>query len=354
MEGKKLCPKCMVSKRISKLHEWRDNGTIVERKQCAHRMIFIENDNLKGILANVAKILDVPIERIIIESQRKSTYDYVENMLPSIVVKLSRFLMPLVVRNLVSLAQTMGYGRIEDVTYRFKKDADDYITMIVKDSYYPPSQTGTLAGAMEVTTGHQVTSSYKKIDEERCKMTAIASEHPKELSDRLAMRVYPNKEGDIGFVRCAVCGLPIAISGYQWKVESGSIESRTDGRRMVMVGASEYEALFDELEKELGEDITRVIIEAERRYVKTGAYSLEATEDEDTFREQLGVRGLGNLKESVWGGESLHLLIENACLHMLVVGMAQGFFELTSGLEAAVEWSLARDGDLTIKVSAKH
>lgn len=349
----KTCPECGVPRRISKLHEWLDNGTIVERKQCNHRMVFLENDNLRSIFENVEDILGVSIERIIIESQRKSTYDYVENMLPGSVKRLARFLMPLINKNLCDLAEAMGYGRIEEFSRRYKGDEEDFFSMIVRDSYYAPSQTGTLAGAVEAATNQQASASYREVGPGRHEMTARASEHPKELSDRLVMRVYPSKDGDVGFERCATCGVPRAVSGYQWKAESGTIESKSDGRRMVLVGPSEYETLFDELEKELGESITQVIIEAERRFVNTGAYSLDEVGDETALREFLAVRGLGNLKELAWDENNLRLLLENCCLHMLIAGMAQGFFELASGREADVDWSLARDGDLSIKVSAK-
>lgn len=45
--------------------------------------------------------------------------------------------------------------------------------------------------------------------------------------------------------------------------------------------------------------------------------------------------------------------IENACLHLWMVGIIQGLFELGTGNEdTSREWNLSSEGTLTINVSA--
>jgi hypothetical protein len=67
----------------------------------------------------------------------------------------------------------------------------------------------------------------------------------------------------------------------------------------------------------------------------------------------LALRGFGNLQEMAWEQERLRMRIENPCLHLLLVGFAQGLFELATDREAEVEWRLAEDGDLLVEVRAR-
>jgi hypothetical protein len=50
-----------------------------------------------------------------------------------------------------------------------------------------------------------------------------------------------------------------------------------------------------------------------------------------------------------------HLLVrlENACLHLMLVGLLQGFFELVNRCKSEVEWELTDDDVLTVKVIPK-
>jgi hypothetical protein len=46
--------------------------------------------------------------------------------------------------------------------------------------------------------------------------------------------------------------------------------------------------------------------------------------------------------------------VVNACLHLFMVGMAQAFFELITGLESETpRWELSEDGVLDIAIQAK-
>jgi hypothetical protein len=117
-------------------------------------------------------------------------------------------------------------------------------------------------------------------------------------------------------------------------------------------GAGEFEIIFNEMEKELGEDITKVVIEAQRRFAKGGSYFVEDAHNPATFRTQLAIRGMGNLQEMDWAERRLRLLVENPCLHPLLIGTALGMFELSKQCEGEAEWTLAEDGDLSVEISA--
>jgi len=135
-------------------------------------------------------------------------------------------------------------------------------------------------------------------------------------------------------------------------MKDGMIVRKSDGRRMLIDGPAETDAIFTELERELGEDIPRVVIAAQRDFVKSGSHTPDEARDLETFRSALAFRGLGNLRELDWGEGNLHLRIENPCMHLLLVGLAQGLFELATGRDSDVDWNLAGDGDLSIEIRA--
>ncbi len=170
------------------------------------------------------------------------------------------------------------------------------------------------------------------------------------VKEKLALRAYRHRPGNVGFECCAGCGSPVALSGFRWRLDDGVIENLQTGRRMAMVGADLLDSVFDALESELGETIPAVVIEAQRRFTKTGFCSIEQVQNEEEFRAQLALRGLGNLRMIRMGTRGLRLRIENAAAWLMVADMAQGLFELALDVDSQVEWELSRDGELFVEV----
>jgi hypothetical protein len=350
----KICPECGVPKRITKENLWLNNGKIVERKNPAHRMVFIENDSITGVFATIEKIIGVPIERIIVESERKLSYDYVSHFVPGIIIKLVRLThIDISSRSTALQGQLMGFGDIEIIGKRLRGDEGDYIKLGVKDAWFPAALSGIAAGALEALIGKECAGTYEETSPGYYEFTTTVSASSKEFAERLPLPEYSNKPGDIALKRCATCGGPKDLTDFEWKIGPGVIVNRKNGQRMVVSGPGEYEAIFHELEKELGEDITRVAAEAQRRLVKSGPFTAEDTRDLEGFRTKLALKGFGNLREMEWSDERLRLRLENPCLHPITIGLAHGLFELAADREGEVSWEVAGDGDLTLEVSPK-
>ncbi|HEY5532250.1 MAG TPA: hypothetical protein VIK22_09655, partial [Candidatus Anoxymicrobiaceae bacterium] len=90
MPSKKLCSVCGVAKRVNKEHEWLDDGTIVQKENRDHRMIFIETENIASTFSGAEAIINMSIERIIVEAKRRATFDFVDHTLPGIVKAIVR------------------------------------------------------------------------------------------------------------------------------------------------------------------------------------------------------------------------------------------------------------------------
>ncbi|MDY6796546.1 MAG: hypothetical protein SWK76_14900 [Actinomycetota bacterium] len=117
---------------------------------------------------------------------------------------------------------------------------------------------------------------------------------------------------------------------------------------MVLTGM-ELEAIFGELERELGDTITKVVTETQRRFVRTCFYDVEGMGKLD-MRDQLALRGLGNLRELSSDERVLHVKVENIFLHLMVVGLVQGLYEQARVTDSRVEWELSDEGTLDIEV----
>jgi hypothetical protein len=353
MSSKKLCPACGASKRVNKEHDWLSNGTIVQRENPDHRMIFIETDNLQSTFTVAEEIINMSIERIIVEAKRRATYDFVNSTLPGIVKAIIRVVgMRPVVSNIEALGSVMGYGNIKLVDLHHRYGKEDYAKISIKEPYSVPLFCGDLAGAFNAIRQRQVAVEYEEVAPDEYLVTGHVSAHPVELQDRLKPRAYQHKPGDISYDRCSKCGGPMELSEYRWDMDRGVIENRTNGRRMALLGPASLDAVISELEEELGETIPAAVVEAQRRFIMSGFYSLEEVASEELFRSQLAIRGLGNVSELQWGEGGLRFRLQNPCLCPVIAGMALGFFEMASGGRNHVEYEQAEDGDLVVEISS--
>jgi hypothetical protein len=353
MPGKKLCPVCGVVKRVNKEHEWLADGTIVQRANRDHRMVFIETENLARTFSGVEEIIGMSIDRVIVEAKRRATYDFVNHTLPGIVKLVVRLVgMAPVIRNITALGVVMGYGNIQLISIKNTHSKESVVKVSIKEPYSVPLFCGDLAGAFNAVRRRQVAVDREELAPDDFLITGRISPHPLELQERLQARVYGHKPGDISFEKCPRCGGPMFLSQYKWDTDRGIIVHRERGRRMALVGPAALDAVIDELEKELGDTIPHVIVEAQRRFISTGFYGLEEVASEELFRSQLSVRGLGNMRDLEWREGGLRFRLENPCLVPVIAGMALGFFEMASGGEGKVEWTCAEDGDLLVEISS--
>ena len=350
----RLCPVCGAPRRFARELRWLGNGTIVQRKNPHHRLVFIECENVDATYRNIEEIIDLPIEHLLIEAKGRATFDFVDHMLLSGVksavrVGGTRF----IARHVTVFAGLMGYGRIKLTDLRRIHGRDDYATFRVEEPYSIPLFCGDVAGTLNVVDRREAAVSYERISPDVYEVTGRVSDNSLELQERLEARKYPYKPGDIEIEKCTGCGGPALLSEYRWDLDRGVIVGRTSGHRKAIIGPAALEAIIDKLEKELGDTVTETVIEAQRRFVKTGYYSLEEASSLDGLRIHLAKRGLGNLREMDWKEDRLYLRLENACLHLILVGLAKGLFELAAGVGAEAAWEVASDGDFIIEVAKR-
>jgi len=103
--------------------------------------------------------------------------------------------------------------------------------------------------------------------------------------------------------------------------------------------------------KKLGVILPVVVIETQRRFTRSGFYNIEEITDGERWRNQLILRGMGNLKEYEISPKGLRFRLDNACMHLLVLGMVQGLYERAFEKESSVQWELSEEGVLQAEIS---
>jgi RNA polymerase subunit RPABC4/transcription elongation factor Spt4 len=351
------CPECQVPTQTVTNHVWLAGGIIVQSNDREHRMVLIECENLDPLYKGIEEIIGVPIQRIIIETKRRATCEYIGRIIPpevkEMIQKHEIGVEPMIGALNVTSA-VMGYGNTTLVGYRFEGDDDDFVIERIKEPYSVPLWCGDLTGSTEAVTGMDNDVTYEMESSDIMVATTRPAEHPAQFQGRLEIKKYGFEESGIEMERCPSCGGPTALSAFEWHDERGVILSTETGRRVAMLGPAYQDAIFSELERELGDTIPRVIVEAQRRFVKTGFYSIEEIQDTEGFRMQFALRGLGELQEMEISERGLKVGIRNAALHLMVIGLMQGYFETATGSESHVDWEMRDDGFLELNITRKE
>ncbi|MBN2026031.1 MAG: hypothetical protein JW854_04660 [Actinobacteria bacterium] len=350
------CPECGVPLYISSIHEWSNNGVILSRRESSQRLVLYECGNLDPLFDGIAEMLEAPIERIIIDASRRSTRSYMDHVVPGDVKALIRSReidLDIVFDSTFLIWRAMGYGNLSLHEVRYDGDRGDYISVLAERPYSIPLAVGNFAGSIEALVGREPGVEYEEISPGLYMITIFEAENPSHLKERLRWKGYDQeyKEGDIELERCSSCGVPAGLKDFSWDQVNGSIRSAETGRRMVLTGPSIIEPIFDDLEEELGDTIPRIVVEAQKRFIRSGFFSVDEVISEENMRTSMALRGLGNLRELKMGRRGVRSHIENAALPLLAVGLTQGLYEKAFDIYSKVEWELSEDGDLTIEVA---
>lgn len=344
----KKCKTCGVPLRIGKGHVWDSSGTITQRSDPDHRMVFIESDSLDALFSNISKLIGMPIEKMVIEAKARATQSYISSMLHGARGAIARMIgINRIVKRIVEQGKVMGYGNINVTEYNWKESR---MTCEIDDPYSLPMFCGDLKGANQAIRKVAGTISVEEIAPQKFRIENFNEPHAPELEERLYVKPPTRKPGNVVHTRCSTCEAPMQISHYKWDLERGTIYNQFTGLRMAIFGPFGLQAIFDELESELGSDIPATIVEAQRMHWETISSPVWKSLGEADLRSWLSVQGLGNLVELNVSEEGLSAVIENAALPLVIAGTALAVFEFYSGKKGAAEWEIKNDGDLVLKL----
>jgi hypothetical protein len=346
------CPECRVPRYITGDHRWLNSGAIVQTSSESTRPYFLECENLDPLFKGIEGIIGELIEPVLIDIKRRNVKTYIEGVIPAetqVMLREREIDWRPINDGLRLVARLTGYGRYEVLDHQCVGADDDFITESISDPPSIPYACGTMAAAFEILFARELGVIYRKISPDLIEITCFPEGHPEEFKGKFHSEVYRHREGDAALERCPTCGGPAALAGYKWYPDRGVVKNTHTGKRMAILG-SETDAIFGELEQEFGKVIPRAVVEAQRRFTRTGFYSIEEVGDEGDIRSQLALRGLGDLREIKIGKRGVRMRLDHAGLHLMVVGLAQGLFEMAFGIESNADWELNAAGDLEVEV----
>ncbi len=362
------CSGCGVPLLIGRTHRWEKNGVISLKDSPQNRMVFFECEVIDEIFRGIEKLIGVPIEHIVMESRSRETRRYVERVYPPEIKGMGGKIDDLpdgekerlkeairtATQAIIDIGLVYGYG------YRTLGDEWErghpypWRVTTIREPYSVLFAAADSLGSGEVVEGREMWVRYEEVAKDTYRIETFPGEHPLELKERLKRKRYPFKPGDIEFERCPECGVPRDIGSREWDPERGVILDPAGGRRMAFFGPLGVDAVFDDLQAELGEAIPDAVIEAVRMYIRDAWSGEEWWRDAEAFRRMIALRGLGNLVRFRGDRGGLSLTIENSAIPLPMVGAVQALVEMAYRAEnSTVEWDLAVDGDLTVEVRVR-
>lgn len=358
-----VCAECGVPELFAQRQTWLNNGEIVQVSElpgsgprtAAVRLGFVECESLDPLFREIGQILGRPVEGLVMDFVAEATERYAKNMTPEAIIDMIRSKsidMHDFVRPVLDYCGLIGYGKYQQVDFRYENDEEDYSRVLVEHPFSVPEAAGAIAGVVSALVGGRHGVSYREVRPGVYEFTTHWSSR-QAGPDIAEIPEYVHVDGDLELEACPSCGVPRALSGFFWDLEHGFIIHRKTGRRMAILGPESLDALFKALEMQLGERLPATVVEAQRRFVKNGMYSLEEISEEGDFRTQLAVRGMGNLQDLDIGRNGISMRINNAAGHLLTVGMVQGIFEVAFDMASNVEWALSEQRDLQVQISPR-
>jgi hypothetical protein len=308
----------------------------------------------------------------VIESRRREVRRYIERHFPTWMIKPLVFLnerlgeIPVVrypvglvrdplgkviTRRVLDVGRIYGYGDVRPGPLWGSGDLHPWRTNIVRDPYSVLWFAAECLASVEAFEGRDHRIEYREIEEGTYEYSAAPGEHPVELKEWLQRRRYDFKPGEVEYDRCPGCGIPKEVAELEWNLEEGTIFDPESQRRMALFGPYPMDAVLHDLESELGESVSEVVVEVQRSYVKSRVVEENWRRSGTTFNRLTALRGMGNITDFEADDKHLRVTIQNSCMPLLVIGMAQAIYEIAMNIDkTSYDWALAEDGDLSFTI----
>lgn len=337
------CGTCGVPRLVSFMHKWRDDG-ILESKLGRARGVFIEREVFAGTLDRIQDELGISLDSIMIEAKSHDAKLYVDDVLSGVLGKLTRF-KPFRKYGYVFMtlqAAYIGLANAQVLSYKLGR----HLAGRAENVYHPVLFAGDVAGAFESIERSRCRPSLGKIDG-FFYLHADAIEAPRRPG-RLAPERVPEIAAKAGYRRCPSCSVPVEVGDFRWKPKEGKIIDSRTGEWVIYIDVEGLNAILRELEKELGEDIPRLVYRFTRDY-----YSRLIAGERPSFMTDLSFmkfRGFG-VPENVLPG-TLELETGVNVLNGFNGPMIAGMVSAVCGADSEdLAWETGKPGVVTVRAS---
>lgn len=337
----KACQACGVPGRIAYMHRWKDNG-ILESRMGAARAIMIERDAFAGMLERIQEALSVPIDHILIDAKRRDAKLYVDDVLSGITGRIIRLrpFRKLGYIVMIRQAATIGLAKAQLVAYRPGKRFIGSAYPV----YHPVLFVGDICGAFESIEQRRARPAYGLVGDVLYSELHIDENLP--VEERLELEKTAEVYAQAAYERCTKCGVPHGINNFHWDLAQGKIIDRTTGEWIIYINVEGVNSVLRELERELGEDIPRMVND-----FTTAFYSRLAREHPGSFLSNLAfmkLRGFGVPSRDDPTEEELRagIIVRNAFNAPMVAGMVAAVY---GDKETRFAWEIPEKGTVLVR-----
>ncbi|MBN2168011.1 MAG: hypothetical protein JW738_02105 [Actinobacteria bacterium] len=354
------CPRCGLPLVISMVIRWKNNGTISPIFTDRYvRVVMLHTGVYDKLFSQIEDWLGISIEHILFEAQRnfsKGLFESFQRLIPGMsLLKKVPLWKRLIVESFNRVAILTGMSYSKTLEY----DPGKYGLARLKNPYNIDLMAANIVGAFEYLEmhpfKHQVTNEgggnyLVEVD--------VVKEKPK-ISERLEYERPFRISGKKHFENCSLCRAPLsAASRLKWIEDEGKIIDTNSGSRVIMMDGFLLKTVFRELAKELGDEVNKLLVPAQRDWTvehvellgnAPGESALTGKEFEKAFSdylEDLPIFGYGNPVSFVTSGKKVKVTIENPFDEYVLAGTLQGLYEIFSKQECKVSWDIRKKAEV--------
>ncbi len=358
---KKICPKCGVPYLWGKDSVLDDDNTSL-LKTFPSRGIFYEIDEIHNLLRGLEESIELSLSQLFFTVHKRAIARYFNGTLEGISGTIARKIASKAIYwQMTQVTPNFGVGRIAVESYKKGK----FLKVRTWNAWNEMLLAADIAGAWTSVEKIGCRVSSKRSNDHITYLVEALDSPEEEYVGRL-IPITGVLMGPPDHPRCPACGGPESFRIFRWDRESGIIQERDNGLRVVHQTIGCVDSLMNELEIELGRQIRDVAIRTQadyvRRHISEGLYDRAGSpveaEDRDPavrYRRYLGLikrRCMGNPFYIDISDGNLEIAIRNPANNELVLGRILGVYEALEGKPGDINWR-ALNGTLEIRVSPK-
>lgn len=321
------------------------------------RLFFIEIDELLTLLKGLHELLGISIDHLLIEAERPLARKIIEVYIPSPVIAYIRNNPDWLVLSSVAervfdwicdYMRAMGYGTAKLLSYRGRKGCQ----LRVRNPHALPLVIGTGLGIYQRLLGVNMEVAWEKENG----TTLLELKPTGEKPYNVPLPHSETRPGDVTFKRCDRCGVPLMVGElFEWDLPNGIITNRVSDYREAFLSVEGINAIFREMEKELGEDVLYRVAQLQLELLRNRLDGRILREEGGIWAlfEEMKIRGMGNPVEVDEVGRHLRVKVDNPFNDALIAGRIAGYYEALEQVESRVTWVTSEEGYVIVGVDPK-
>lgn len=343
------CSVCGFPRRLSRFLEWHSDGTVIGSVRPRIPVMFLRVDEWETIFSDLADAIGMPVDHIMIEAQKgigKDLYDMVRSVyygidarrVPNNAFLRPQWLAKFIVWGMRRDLARLGAGRPRVIMYR----TGEAMVLGFSNPCMVPMIVGNCLGiyeSVEEMTGSQARYGFANGD---LVIRMTHADARPESEGRLYLEEVEPGTGSLTYDRCPRCGVPLLVArALKWDISRGAVLNRINGEREGIISVQSVNAILRELEKELGEDVIRILYDAQKNY-STRDLQDKTFEDPgafwDSYLTNMALRGLGYPDRFDRSEGSLAVEIKTAYNQDLYAARLAAGLEKVTGRESQIDW----------------